>query len=368
MTVWWHDARNLRGFRRSAKTWYARNQRNLPWRAARDPYRIWISEVMLQQTQVETVKGYYARFLDRFPTVQSLAAADETEVLRYWEGLGYYRRARQLHAAAQQIVVQHNGQFPTTLDEVRRLKGIGRYTAGAILSIAFDQRQPIVEANTVRLYARLTAMEIDPRSSAGQTQLWDFAERILPRRDVGLFNQAMMEIGSLVCVPKKPDCDACPLRRFCPTAAHGWQQRIPMGTKKTKYEAVEETAVAVIHNQSVLVRACGDDERWAGLWDFPRCALQSAPSDVVAEVRRQTGITADIGPPALVIKHAVTRFRITLTCHHATYVRGRLRPADTCRWASRSMLDELPLSVTGRKIAASIRSLLAVTTPSNQTS
>ena len=173
--------------------------RDLPWRGTRDPYAVWLSEIMLQQTQVETVKPYFQRFLAALPTIQALAKADEQQVLRLWEGLGYYRRARQLHQAARQIVADHDGRFPTDPQSVQRLPGIGRYTAGAILSIAFDQRQPILEANTVRVFSRLLAYDGQTTSSAGQKLLWAAAEAVLPARDVGRFNQALMELGSEVC-------------------------------------------------------------------------------------------------------------------------------------------------------------------------
>ena len=196
------DAPWRRGFRRRLKTWYADHARDLPWRRSRDPYAVWVSEIMLQQTQVATVRGYFDRFIRAFPTIDALARADEQDVLRLWEGLGYYRRARQLHAAAKIVADEHGGRFPRNRDAVDRLPGIGRYTAGAILSIAFDQRQPILEANTVRLFCRLLGYEGDPASTAGQRLLWAMAEAVLPRREVGLFNQALMELGSEAAVAK----------------------------------------------------------------------------------------------------------------------------------------------------------------------
>ncbi|NIL98241.1 MAG: A/G-specific adenine glycosylase, partial [Planctomycetales bacterium] len=179
-----------RAFRRRLRAWYQRQARDLPWRVSRDPYRVWVSEIMLQQTQVSTVTPYFLRFIERFPDIGTLAAADEQEVLRHWEGLGYYRRARQLHRAAGQVVAQFGGQLPRQREPLLALPGIGRYTAGAILSIAFDAREPILEANTTRLLARLLAYPGDPAASAGQETLWAFAAALLPTRDVGRFNQA----------------------------------------------------------------------------------------------------------------------------------------------------------------------------------
>ena len=219
-------------FRRRLLAWYRRHARDLPWRRHGEPYPIWVSEIMLQQTQVATVRGYFERFMAAFPTIHSLARADEHDVLRLWEGLGYYRRARQMHQAARTIVAEHGGRFPRDAEAVRRLPGIGRYTAGAILSIAFDAREPILEANTIRLLARLLAYSGDPRSAAGSKRLWQMAEALLPRRNAGRFNQALMELGSEVCLPKSPKCDACPVAALCPTRAAGLQDRIPAPNKQ----------------------------------------------------------------------------------------------------------------------------------------
>lgn len=193
-------------FGRRLLAWFRRSARTLPWRGTRDPYRIWVSEIMLQQTQVVTVVAYYQRFLARFGDVYSLAAAPEVEVLRHWEGLGYYRRARQMHQAAQLVVERHDGQLPRDSHSLRALPGIGRYTAGAILSIAHDAGEPILEANTIRLLSRLAAYREDPTRGAGQKFLWSLAEQLLPRRQAGLFNQALMELGATICTPRAPRC------------------------------------------------------------------------------------------------------------------------------------------------------------------
>ena len=347
--------------RRAILRWYDRNARDLPWRASRDPYSIWISEVMLQQTQVETVKPYYKRFLAKFPSVTALANAKQSEVLREWEGLGYYRRARQLHTAAQVIRDEHNGDFPTTYDSVLALPGIGRYTAGAVLSIAFDQRLPILEGNTIRVYSRLLGYRENPRSTDGQRVLWDYATRILPRKRVGAFNQAMMELGSEVCFPRDPNCEQCPLVRMCIAREKGWQATIPAVAPKVNYEDVHEAAVIVTRDKRYLIRQCGDNERWAGLWDFPRfespkvSATRSATNDqrnaMADKVHQLTGIQVQLGRPLTTIKHAVTRFRITLTCYGAAYESGRLRRNANCRWVKPGDLANYPLSVTGRKLA-----------------
>ena len=344
--------------RRRLLNWYKKNQRTLPWRETRDPYRIWVSEIMLQQTQVETVKPYYQRFLKRFPSAISLADSDEQEVLRHWEGLGYYRRARQMHKAAKVIVEQHGGVFPSETSSVRDLPGIGRYTAGAIMSIAHDAREPILEANTIRLYSRLLAYRENTTSAEAQRILWSFAEEILPKKNVGQFNQATMELGSLVCVPKNPKCLACPLSGICPTFAEGLQEEIPQTQKPTKYEDVNEIAVVVYRNRKVLLRRCGANERWAGLWDFPRFRLDNkrrTELQIPENVKQLTGVEVSLDNKLTTIKHGVTRFRITLDCYQAQFDSGRTKRGADCKWVSISALNEFPLSVTGRKISKLIQ-------------
>jgi A/G-specific adenine glycosylase len=344
--------------RRRLLAWYATHKRDLPWRQSRDPYRVWISEVMLQQTQVATVADYFARFVDAFPDIHHLAAADEVDVLRVWEGLGYYRRARQLHAAAKKIVAEHDGKFPAEPAELRQLPGIGRYTAGAIASIAFDLRAAILEANTVRLLSRLIAYRGNPHSATGQAPLWCVAEEILPQKGVADFNQALMELGSLICTPSEPKCVECPLSSVCAARAAGLQQEIPPAKPRPVYTELREAAVIIRKNGSVLVRQCGASERWAGLWDFPRFGVEShgplfARDELMTKVRSQTGITCSAGTLVKTMKHGVTRYRITLDCYQAAYVSGRVGGSKgaAVRWLPVGQLAGLPLSTTGRRIA-----------------
>ncbi|MBC7856960.1 MAG: A/G-specific adenine glycosylase [Pirellulaceae bacterium] len=357
--------------------WFARHHRKLPWRGTRDLYRIWVSEIMLQQTQVAAVIPYYERFLAAFPTAAELAAAKEEQVLRLWEGLGYYRRARQLHAAAQKIAAEHGGQFPSRYEQVRALPGIGRYTAGAILSLGLDRRLPILEANTVRLLSRLAAYRGDTTGTAGQKFLWAMAEQILPMKNVGQFNQALMELGSQVCTPRQPKCEECPLASLCPTRKLGLQESIPAPKKPKQYEDVVEAVVVIRRGSKVFIRRRGEDERWAGLWDFPRFASAAAAphqqrvKTLAANTATLTGIAFEDAELLTTLKHGVTRFRITLHCYQAQF--AGLAPASTrgrlfetpCRvdaaaklekkreqaWVKVSSLEELPLSVTARKIA-----------------
>ncbi len=356
--------------RRRVLTWFEKHRRDLPWRDTGDPYRVWISEIMLQQTQVATVIPYYERFIAAFPDAPSLAAASQEDVLRLWEGLGYYRRARQMHQAAQVIVAEHNGRFPQTFEEVLALPGIGRYTAGAILSIALDQPQPILEANTIRLFARLMLLREQTTGTAAQKELWKFAAEILPRKRAGDFNQGLMELGALVCTPRNPACKDCPLATLCPTHQQKLTAEIPAPKQKTKYEDVHECAVIVQHNSAVLLRQCQPGERWQGLWDYPRFSVDTDFAEVSAAAGRQqtlfpaasspgdlpsrrvhelTGIHIHDPAPLTMLKHGVTRFRITLHCYRAQYGSGQL--LENCQWAPVADLASLPLSTTGRKIS-----------------
>jgi A/G-specific adenine glycosylase len=339
--------------------WFDRTARDLPWRRTRDLYAIWISEIMLQQTQVATVIPYWKRFMALFPDVAALAAASEHDVLKLWEGLGYYRRARQLHAAAKQIAKEHSGQFPTTYDDVRALPGIGRYTAGAILSIGLDQRLPILEANSIRVLSRLTAYRGDPRASAGQKLLWLAAEAILPTQQCGKFNQALMELGSEICTPKAPDCPRCPIASHCVGHERGLADRIPASPKPKKFEDVTEIAVVLRRGNRILLRHCQPGERWAGLWDFPRFPAakgddKSHRSQISRETRALVGCDVATAAELTILQHGVTRFRITLHCYVAA-LRPNSKPpknaTGTTRWVRLTELADYPLSTTGRKIS-----------------
>jgi A/G-specific adenine glycosylase len=345
--------------------WYRCNARDLPWRKTREPYAIWVSEIMLQQTQVATVIPYFERFLVRFPAVRELAAADEHDVLRLWEGLGYYRRARQMHAAARTIVADHGGTFPTDVQAIRDLPGIGRYTAGAIASLAFDAREPILEANTIRLLARLLAYRGDIATASGQKLLWQAAEAILPRRGSGTINQALMELGGQICTPREPACDRCPLSSLCPTKRKGLQDIIPAPRAKPRVEEVHEAAVAIRHGKKVLLLRRGNTKRWAGLWDFPRFEFEASDdsvrdSQISKQVRRLAGVSIKRPQLITVIQHGVTRFRIRLECFEAqlasTNGNGHRVSTDATfadhRWVDPKELDGFALSTPARKLAS----------------
>ena len=348
------------GFRRKLNDWYADQGRDLPWRRNFEPYQIWISEIMLQQTTVVAVIPYFERFLGRFPTVADLAAADESEVLRLWEGLGYYSRARNLHRAAKVIVEQYSGLFPTELDTLQSLPGVGRYTAGAIASFAFDQRAPIVEANTLRLYSRLIGYAGDPRSRDGQERLWAFAEDILPRKGAGRLNQALMELGATVCSPREPDCESCPVHAHCQAFRDGTQATIPLPKPKTVITEMTEVSIAVRTGSKYLLRKRTSNERWAGLWDFIRFEIEHAAATIdtpliVGAILDRTGLSVILGPQIAEFKHGVTRYRITLKCFVAERVQGRLKSNEEWHWVSPDNFDGYPLSVTARQFSERLK-------------
>ncbi len=345
--------------RKRLRTWFARHQRSLPWRADRDPYRIWVSEVMLQQTTVAAVVPYFERFLRSFPTLDALAAAAEQDVLRHWEGLGYYRRARDLHRAARRLVEENGGIIPDDPEAFGRLPGVGRYILGAVLSQAFDRRLPILEANSLRVLCRLFGRQDDPRAGPGRRWLWEAAERLLPARQVGDFNQALMELGALVCTPAAPRCGDCPLARHCVARRRGLQGTIPRRPDPPQVVEVAEVAVAVRRGQEVLLVRRPAEGRWGGMWEFPHGPLEAGEAHEAAAARlldQLTGLRADLGAELLTVRHAVTRFRITLVCFEADYRAGRFRSAcyPQGEWVTPARLAGYPVSVPQRRLAEAL--------------
>ena len=284
----WLQTRWRSDLRRKLLTWFSINQREMPWRSDPTPYHVWVSEIMLQQTQVTTVLPYYRRWMQSYPTIADLADAEEPELMRHWEGLGYYRRVRSMHAAAKKIMVEHDGEFPLTFEDVLALPGVGRYTAGAVLSISNGSRLPVLEGNTQRVYSRWIGLRASPTEKSANKLLWDVAAKMLPRTGSGEFNQAAMELGALVCIPKNPRCDQCPVRSHCHAAEHGLQSEIPGKIRRISYEDRSEFALILARTnrgaQQYLARPLPDGGRWAGLWDFPRCTESATESVEAAAV------------------------------------------------------------------------------------
>jgi A/G-specific adenine glycosylase len=337
-------------------SWFAVHKRDLPWRHTRDPYRIWISEVMLQQTQAATVIPYYERFLKRFPTLSALAAALEQDVLRLWEGLGYYRRARDLHRAARVIQAEHGGAIPADPAVLRGLPGLGRYTCNAILSQAFDSRLPIIEANSQRVLCRFFGRAEDPARAPLKGWLWQAAEVILPRKRVGEFNQAMMELGALVCTPAAPNCGACPLKSKCAARRTGLQDTIPFRAAPPAATEVKEAAIVLRRRTRVLLVQRPATGRWANLWEFPHGELERNETHEQAALRllhSLTGTEGRLGTELLTIRHGVTRYRITMVCFEAFHESGKFRPGSyqSSRWLEPSELASYPVSAPQRRLA-----------------
>jgi len=306
---------DLAGFRAALLAWYKRNRRDLPWRRTRDPYAIWLSEIMLQQTRVAAVIVHYHRFLTRFPTVHKLAAARESSVLAKWSGLGYYRRARNLHAAAKAVVREHAGTFPRTSAGLQALPGIGRYTAAAIASIAFDEASAVVDGNVERVISRLSGTEVSRK------RVWEVAAQLLAREHPGEFNQAMMELGATVCVPAKPDCLNCPVRNFCRAQGRLCTRiKTPRQVKREIAHALERDG-----NSVRLVQRSADEQLMPGMWELPQVALRASPK------------------PLFYVQHS-----ITVTDYTVRVLSCGGDPPGT--WIKNSRLPKLPLTGLTKKI------------------
>ena len=349
--------------------WFARHARNLPWRRERTPYRVWVAEVMLQQTRAETVVSYYERFLARFPTVHALADAPLEKVLKAWEGLGYYARARRLHAAARQIVIAHGGQLPDTFERLLALPGVGRYTAGAVVSIAFGRDVVAVDGNARRVLCRVFEVREDVARPAVQRRLEALAAGLLPPGRAGAFNEALMELGAIVCTPRArasggPRCDHCPLCDLCQAYAQGDPEALPMRRPRRRVPHYDVAAAVTIRDDGddshVLVAQRNADDMLGGLWEFPggkREDGETLPECLTREMREELGVEIEVGEPLIVVKHAYTHFRITLHAFRCRLMAGEPRCLDcaACRWVTFAALDALPMSVADRKIARALQ-------------
>lgn len=263
------DVEKIKTFQETFLTWYHKEKRNLPWRATNDPYAIWISEIMLQQTRVETVIGYFYRFMEQFPTIQDLAAAEEQKLLKVWEGLGYYSRARNLKAAAQQIVAEFDGEMPQSIEEIRSLKGIGPYTAGAIGSIAFGLPEPAIDGNVMRVVSRLFCIEADIAKASSRRPFDEAMRTIISPDEPGEFNQALMDLGSRICTPTTPKCEECPISQYCLAYAENRQTDFPVKSKKAKPKDVYYIAGAIEDQGSFLLVQRPETGLLASMWHFP---------------------------------------------------------------------------------------------------
>ncbi|MCP4036781.1 MAG: A/G-specific adenine glycosylase [bacterium] len=345
----------IRRLREKLLRWYDAHRRDLPWRRSRDPYAIWISETMLQQTRVETVIPYYERFLTRFPDVESLAGADRDHVFELWSGLGYYSRARNLHRAARMMVDEFEGNIPRDTRDLRRLPGIGRYTAGAVASIAFDRPEAIVDGNIVRVLARLLDLRADVTHKDVSERLWDEAGALARGPRPGDLNQALMEFGATVCTPRSPRCtQACPLARACHGLAAGDVESLPRKPRKNKPRKVEAVAVWLPRRDQILAVQRPETGLLANLWELPSGELEKSvePKDRVASLIEERVGLAIRGPiHAGTVVHVFTHIRMNLHVFRCGGAQGRVRRGDyqNHKWVTPEHFEALPLATLTRK-------------------
>ncbi|WP_319585101.1 A/G-specific adenine glycosylase [uncultured Pseudodesulfovibrio sp.] len=304
------------GFTRALLQWYDAEQRDLPWRSDPTPYRVWVSEIMAQQTQMDRVVEYYKRWMDRFPDLHSLAEAHEEDVLNLWEGLGYYSRARNLHRAAVLIQDQFGGEFPQDFPDIRSLPGVGEYTAGAVASIALGQREPAVDANVLRVFARLLDMDIPVRDRAGRNMVEDAVRRLIPEDRPGDFNQAVMEFGALIC-RKNPRCEACPVREFCRAFEKGTVPLRPVLPASKEIIRIDMATGFLVHQGRVLIQKRKPGDVWPGLWEFPGGCVEpgeTAEQALRREYLEEVELAVEPVEKITVVRYSYTRYRVTMDC------------------------------------------------------
>ncbi len=362
---------NLASLSAALLEWYARHARRLPWRVGDaagpvDSYAVWVSEIMLQQTRVETVTPYFERWMSRFPDLAALAAAPQQDVLSLWEGLGYYSRARNLHKAAQMVVAEYHGELPRDSASLRRLPGIGRYTAGAIASIAFGLNEAALDGNIRRVYTRLFDISepVGSRAPDGERRLWELATTIiqsLPPGAAGNFNQALMDLGATFCTPRKPSCPSCPLAEFCQARAAGVQEERPVEPPRPQVPRIT-VAAAVIRRQGLILLAQRPFKGLlGGLWEFPGGKLEAGEDfiaclqrEICEELQAEIAVGAQLG----VYRHAYTHFKVTLHAFECHLTQGEPQPieAEQIRWVQVQQLLDFPMGKIDRQIS---RDLLA---------
>jgi A/G-specific adenine glycosylase len=350
------DAVDIPALNDALITWFEAHKADLPWRRTRDPYAVWLSEIMLQQTQVATVIPYYERFLARFPTVGALAAASLDEVLKLWEGLGYYSRARNLHRTAQMVVNTFGGVFPSSVDDLLRLPGVGRYTAGAIASIAYGVDVPVLDGNVIRILTRLFDIIDDVSLSSTHTALWDLAGQLLARGRAGAWNEGLMELGRRICTPKSPPCGVCPIADHCEARRLGVQQDRPVKRPRSRTPHYDVTAAVTRRADGrILIAQRPPDGMLGGMWEFPggkRELGESLPECLRREIREELGMEIAVGEQIGTVRHAYSHFRITLYAFECKPVSGEPQAIGCADWAWVTLeeLERYAFPVTDQKI------------------
>jgi A/G-specific adenine glycosylase len=336
--------------------WYRLQARQLPWRNQDNPYATWVSEIMLQQTRVDTVIPYFQRWMERFPTLEKLAAASEQEVLAAWEGLGYYSRARNLHKAARQVISEYQGKIPRERAALERLPGIGRYTAGAITSIAFGQDEAALDGNIRRVLSRLFDMEEPAYSGAGQRRLWELAQEHLPDGQAGDYNQALMDLGASLCSPHAPACLVCPLAELCQAHQLGRQEDLPILKERAPVPHYTVTAAVIRRGSQVLIARRPSKGLLGGLWEFPGGKVEPGeelPDGLVREICEELGTHILVGEAFGVYEHAYTHFKVTLHAFICSLngPEPQALEASELRWVSSAELAQFPMGKIDRAIA-----------------
>ena len=356
----------------SLLVWYGRNARDLPWRRIENPYAIWVSEVMLQQTQVNTVIPFWERWMRQFPSVPILARAKEDHVLKCWEGLGYYSRARNLHRAAQIVVSEYKGILPRRLDEIIALPGIGRYTAGAICSIAFDQATPILDGNVTRVLARVFGIGTNPGKSATKRRFWRLADALVKQaaqsrkgkaRVCANFNQALMELGATVCTPRQPRCDRCPIQDLCRAHREDRVAQLPKKTSQPASRPRHLVAFAILSKKRYLVRRRAPGTVNAHLWEFPNLEMDKAIPSIAQLAERSLGFSPCEIRRLCSIRHTITHDRIQLEVFAGTTDLPPALTSQSARWVTLKQLDQLAFPSAHRKI---VKALEANTAQGNE--
>ncbi|MFH1524196.1 MAG: A/G-specific adenine glycosylase [Chloroflexota bacterium] len=346
----------LPDFSRKILDWYARHGRELPWRGSQNPYAVWVSEIMLQQTRVETVIPYFERWMKRFPSIADLAAASEQEVLSLWEGLGYYSRARNLYKAAKIVVEEYGGKIPPDPTTLRKLPGIGRYTVGAIASMAFGLDMATLDGNLRRVFARVFNVSEPADSPAGEKILWALAEMHLPKSHAGDFNQALMDLGATLCLPKNPNCPLCPVSEMCQARTLGIQEQCPVLKPKADVPHYVVTAAVLRRNGKVLLAKRPSKGLLGGMWEFPGGKVEqdeSLEACLTREIREELGAEIRVGEPFGTFRHAYTHFRITLHAFLCEVADGEPRPIQAAElvWVTPVDMRNYPMGKVDRQIA-----------------
>ncbi len=348
--------------RRTLLRWYRQSGRDLPWRQSGDPYAVWVSEVMLQQTRVKTMVPYFERWMGRFPTVAALAAASEQDVVLTWEGLGYYSRARALRQAATRIVLEHAGQLPTDVAELQRLPGIGPYSAGAIASIAHGLPVPAVDGNVSRVLCRLRAWTDNPARAPTKGRIWELARHLVAAGRASELNQSLMDLGAMICTPRAPRCSSCPVLRCCQAARLGVVAEIPhRAARPTSTRKHEVAGLVRRRGRWLVMERALDERRWAGLWVFPYAEVRTreAPSVTMRRALGAMGLTGRLGPQLMRLDYQVTRFRVALQVHVCSDCSGRARPRGVAAvaWKRSDELEGLAMPAAHRRVARRLPSL-----------